>query len=110
MTESENLLLAAGVPQTLWQNNGQVIEYLARKVIALSERAGGDTLVLDEEKLKELETQIFDMIIKLNNIDVFKMYSKSYIMSLSEAKRVATKAALIRFANERNIQPSDHWT
>lgn len=109
MKESENLLLAAGVPETLWQDNEQVIEFLARKVVALSEQVGGDTLVIDEAKLKELENQIFDSAIKLNNIDVFKMYNKSYLLSLPETKRVATKAALVRFANERNVQPSDHW-
>lgn len=109
MTDSEQLLLDAGVPETIWSDKDKTVEYLARKVIALSEQVGADTLVIDEARLKEVENKVFTAIIELNNIDVFKQYNKSYLLTLSEADRVATKAALIRFANERNVLPSEHW-
>lgn len=109
MTDSEQLLLDAGVPETLWSDKDKTVEYLARKVIALSEQVGADTVVIDESRLREIENRVFESISALNNIDVFKQYNKSYLLTLSEIDRVATKAALIRFANERNVQPSDYW-
>lgn len=109
MKESDNLLLDAGVPAPLWSNAEKTIEFLARKVIALSEQVGSETVVLDEERLKEIEDRVYTGIIALNNMEVFKQYNKSFLLTLSETNRVATKAALLRFANERNVPPQEHW-
>jgi hypothetical protein len=109
MKESDKMLMAAGVPEPLWADSEKTIEFLARKVIALSEQVGGETLIIDEERLMEVEDRVYNGIMNLNNMDVFKQYNKSFLLTLSETDRVATKAALARFANERNVQPMEHW-
>ncbi len=109
MTEYEQLLMDAGVPQPLWNDKDRTIDFLSKKVIALSERAGADTVILDPDEIKRIESKVYTTISTLNNIDVFKMYSKSYMLTLSEQERVATKAALLRFTDERKIEPLEHW-
>lgn len=109
MKDSEKQLLAAGVPKTLWDNDKAVIDFLTKKVIALSEQVGADTEVIDEESLKATEERVYESVMRLNSIDVYAQYNKAYIATLSEKDRVATKAALARFANERNVQLMEYW-
>lgn len=106
---TDNLLLDAGVPEPLWKDKDAALDFLCRKVIALSGQSNIDTIVLDEERLADIEAATYKRIQPLNNMDVFKMYNSSFLLSLTEVERVGVKSALSRFADERNFLKPEHW-
>lgn len=105
----DELLADAGVPETLRDKPDLVIEYLCRKVIALSEQVGNEPVVLDEDRMNAIETRTYDALMQMSSIDVFSTYNKSYLLSITEVERVAVKSALTRFAADRNVDKPEHW-
>lgn len=102
------LLLAAGVPESLWADPVLTQEYLCKKVIALSVYRG-DIVALDEEHIAHIEERTYQYIKEMSTMDVFRLYNTSYLSSLSELERLAVKAALCKFVDDRNIQKPDYW-
>lgn len=106
---NNELLADAGVPETLRDKPDDVIEYLCRKVIALSEQVGEEPLILDEAEMYAIEERAYVTLMKMSSIDAFNTYNKAYVLSLSELERVAIKSALNRFTADRNVDKPEHW-
>lgn len=106
---NEALLLAAGVPNNLWGDSEATIEYLARRVVALSEEAGSAAYVFDEDTLADKESKTYEALTQMNAIDVYSTYNSAYVVSLPEPERIPVKTALRRWAVDHSKEIPDHW-
>lgn len=103
------LLTEAGVPEDIQSDKDAVIDYLARRVIALSIESGREPEILDEEQLSSIEARTYEVAFPMATFEIYQNYCKSYIDSLSTERAAAVKAALRQVADARNISAPDHW-